>query len=56
MQRNYQRSLNIPHISTGDIFRDNISQQTELGIVADKYISKGMLVPDEITMSIVKTD
>ena len=46
--------LNIPHISTGDIFRDNISQQTELGIVADKYISKGMLVPDEITMSIVK--
>lgn len=46
--------LNIPHISTGDIFRDNISQQTELGIVADKYISKGMLVPDEITLSIVQ--
>ena len=45
--------LNIPHISTGDIFRKNIKEKTLLGIEADKYISKGQLVPDEITISIV---
>ena len=36
-----------PQISTGDIFRKNISEKTELGIEADKYISQGNLVPDE---------
>lgn len=46
--------LNIPHISTGDIFREQIALKTDLGIVADKYISKGMLVPDEITMSVIR--
>ena len=44
----------IPHISTGDIFRKNISEKTELGIEADKYISKGNLVPDEITVPMVE--
>jgi adenylate kinase len=44
----------MPQISTGDIFRENISKKTELGIEADKYISKGYLVPDEITIPIVK--
>ena len=39
----------IPHISTGDIFRANISNNTELGIKANEYISKGQLVPDDIT-------
>ena len=43
-----------PQISTGDIFRKNISEKTELGIIADSYISKGNLVPDEITVPIVK--
>ena len=38
-------------LSTGDIFRENISKGTELGIEANKYISKGCLVPDEITVS-----
>ena len=42
-----------PQISTGDIFRKNISEKTELGIEADKYISKGNLVPDEITVPMV---
>ena len=42
-----------PQISTGDIFRKNISEKTELGIEADKYISKGELVPDEITVPMV---
>ena len=42
-----------PQISTGDIFRKNISEKTELGIEADKYISQGNLVPDEITVPMV---
>lgn len=42
-----------PQISTGDIFRKNISEKTELGIEADKYISRGELVPDEITVPMV---
>lgn len=44
---------NWPQISTGDIFRKNISEKTELGIEADKYISQGNLVPDEITVPMV---
>ena len=46
--------LNIPHISTGEIFRDNIRRNTELGKLADTYISKGELVPDHVTVQIVK--
>lgn len=44
---------NIPHISTGDIFRDNISKKTELGLLAKAYLDKGELVPDEVTIKIV---
>ena len=40
----------LPQISTGDIFRKNISEKTPLGVEADKYISKGNLVPDDITV------
>ncbi len=43
-----------PQVSTGDIFRKNISEKTEMGIIADSYISKGNLVPDEITVPLVK--
>ncbi|GAA0716134.1 adenylate kinase [Clostridium malenominatum] len=43
----------IPHISTGDIFRKNISEQTPLGIKAKSYMDKGQLVPDELTNEIV---
>ena len=43
-----------PQVSTGDIFRKNISEKTEMGIIADSYISKGDLVPDEITVPMVK--
>ena len=43
-----------PQVSTGDIFRKNISEKTELGKIADEYISKGNLVPDEITVPMVK--
>ena len=43
-----------PQISTGDIFRKNISEKTPLGVEADKYISKGNLVPDDITVPMVE--
>ena len=49
-----QEKLNIPHISTGDIFRSNIKSGTELGKLAKSYIDKGMLVPDSVTIDIVK--
>lgn len=42
-----------PQVSTGDIFRKNIKEETELGKEANKYIAKGMLVPDEITVPMV---
>ena len=42
----------IPHISTGDIFRDNIKRQTELGMKAQEYMNKGELVPDDLTCEI----
>ena len=48
-----QDRIGIPQISTGDIFRKNIKEQTLLGIEANKYISKGNLVPDEITVPMV---
>jgi adenylate kinase len=44
----------IPHISTGDIFRKNIKEGTELGKKAKEYMDKGLLVPDEIVVAIVK--
>lgn len=43
----------IPHISTGDIFRKNISEETPLGIEAKKYIDNGQLVPDQVTIDMV---
>lgn len=51
---NLSQKLNIPHISTGDIFRANIKEGTELGIKAKHYIDQGLLVPDDLTISIVK--
>ena len=46
--------LNIPHISTGEIFRKNIKEQTELGKIATHYADEGKLVPDEITNKMVQ--
>lgn len=48
------KEIGIPQISTGDIFRKNISEKTKLGIEADKYISRGELVPDDITVPMVE--
>lgn len=44
----------IPHISTGDIFRKNISENTPLGVEAKSYTDNGQLVPDEVTINMVK--
>ncbi|WP_162146971.1 adenylate kinase [Acholeplasma granularum] len=46
--------LNIPHISTGDMFRYHIKNNTKLGIEAKKYTDQGQLVPDEVTNGMVK--
>ncbi|MFD0035121.1 adenylate kinase [Streptomyces sp. NPDC055059] len=46
--------LRIPHISMGDLFRANISQQTELGQLAKSYMDAGNLVPDEVTIAMAK--
>ncbi|WP_427340478.1 adenylate kinase [Caloranaerobacter sp. DY30410] len=48
------KKYNIPHISTGDIFRKNIKEGTELGKKAKEYMDKGLLVPDDIVVAIVK--
>lgn len=50
---NIVESYNIPHISTGDIFRKNIKEGTELGKKAQEYINQGKLVPDELTCGLV---
>ena len=49
-----QEKLGIKQVSTGDIFRKNIQEGTKLGKIADSYISKGNLVPDDITIGIVE--
>ncbi|NJD02135.1 MAG: adenylate kinase [Ruminiclostridium sp.] len=51
---NLSQKLKVPHISTGDIFRYNIRNGTPLGKMAKEYIDKGGLVPDEVTIGIVK--
>lgn len=44
----------LPHISTGDLFRENIKNNSELGQLAQSYMNKGELVPDEVTISMVR--
>ena len=46
--------LGIPQVSTGDIFRKHIQEKTELGKLAESYISKGELVPDNVTIGLVE--
>ncbi len=47
--------FHIPHISTGDIFRENISKGTELGLKAKAIIERGDLVPDDLTIDLVRS-
>jgi len=44
------------HISTGDVFRFNIKNATELGVLAKSYIDKGQLVPDEVTINMLEAE
>jgi adenylate kinase len=46
-------NFGIPHVSTGDIFRENLSKETELGLKAKEYMDRGELVPDEVVIGIV---
>ena len=48
------KELEIPQVSTGDIFRKHIGEQTDLGKLAEKYISQGKLVPDDVTIGLVE--
>jgi adenylate kinase len=51
--KSISNKFSIPHVSTGDIFRKNISEKTPLGIEAKKHIDKGHLVPDGLTIDII---
>jgi adenylate kinase len=46
--------LGLPHISSGDIFRENLKNQTELGILAKGFIDRGELVPDDVTIGMIR--
>jgi len=49
------KKYNIPHISTGDIFREEIAKGSELGLRVKPYVERGVLVPDEIVVEVVKS-
>ena len=46
--------FNLTHVSTGDLFRENIRENTELGKLASEYTQKGLLVPDSVTIAMVE--
>ena len=46
--------LSLPHISSGDIFRENLKKQTELGKLAAGYMNRGELVPDDVTIKMIQ--
>ncbi len=51
-----KEKYNLVHISTGDVFRFNIKNKTELGVLAKKYMDEGDLVPDEVTINMLKAE
>lgn len=48
------REMNLAHISSGDLFRENLKNQTDLGKLAQGYMNRGELVPDDVTIAMVK--
>ena len=54
LAKQLKEALHLVHISTGDMFRDAIKAQTELGNLAASYINRGDLVPDDVTIGLVK--
>lgn len=51
-----KEKYSLKHISTGDVFRFNIKNETELGLLAKKYMDKGDLVPDEVTINMLEAE
>ena len=51
-----KNKYNLVHISTGDVFRKNMSNQTDLGMLAKGYMERGELVPDEVTVNMLKEE
>lgn len=51
-----QNKYNLVHISTGDVFRKNMSNKTDLGMLAKGYMERGELVPDEVTVNMLKEE
>jgi len=49
-----EKALGIPHVASGDLFREAIKQGTELGRLAKSYMDRGELVPDEVTIAMVR--
>ena len=49
-----QEKLNLTHISSGELFRENINNETELGILAKTFIDQGKLVPDDVTIDMIR--
>jgi adenylate kinase len=49
-----QEELKLPHVASGDLFRENIGNETKLGILAKKYMDRGDLVPDDVTIAMVR--
>jgi adenylate kinase len=48
------QTMSLPHISSGDLFRENIKKGTQLGQLAQSYMNKGELVPDEVTIGMIR--
>ena len=48
------QKMGLPHISSGDIFRENLKAQTELGRMAQIYMDRGELVPDDVTIAMIR--
>ena len=56
-QANYIKNyFDLAHISTGDLFRNNIKNETQLGLIAKSYIDEGKLVPDQVTIDMLKSE
>jgi len=49
-----KEQLRLPHVASGDLFRENIGNETELGLLAEGYIDQGELVPDDVTIAMVR--
>jgi adenylate kinase len=49
-----ENALKLPHVASGDLFRENMKNATQLGLLAKKYIDQGQLVPDDVTIAMVR--